>query len=288
MICPRRVISPADVGGHYDELDPFYQAVWGRGLHHGLWRTGSETTAEAVDSLVEALGQEAQLSPGDRVCDVGCGYGEPARILAERFRVKVLGLTLSERQATIARATPVRGGPAPEFRMEDFLHNGIGDGAFQAVIALESTAHMDEKASFFQQAERVLAPGGRLVVAAWTASEHASSREERWLLEPICRFGRLPGLGTAREYEDWCRRAGLGLVSIRDWTEQVRRTWRVVLSRIPTRLLPKANTWRYLFDSRSRHRDFLLAIPLIGLAQYLGSLRYTALTARKPSAGGQR
>ena len=281
MIRPRRPFPAEDVGGHYDELDPFYRRVWGRGLHHGLWTRGDESPEEAVDNLVEEVGREATLKADSRVCDVGSGYGQPARLLAQTFGARVVGFTLSARQAEEARRTPASDGPQPEFRKQDFLHNDLPDGSLDAVIALESTAHMEDKPAFFHQAQRLLTPGGRLVVAAWTASESASSGQRRLLLEPICRYGRLPGLGTPREYQEWARRAGLEPLRTRDLTRDVRRTWSIILRRIPLRLLHRPDTWRYLFHSRSRHRDFLLAIPLIWLAERLGSFRYTLLTAVK-------
>jgi tocopherol O-methyltransferase len=285
VIRPRRDLSAGEVGGHYDELDRFYRIVWGRGIHHGLWTEAEESPEEAVRNLVDEVARAAALEPGSRVCDVGSGYGEPARMLTEGFGARITGFTLSRRQAEEARRAPVSRGSPPEFRVGDFLENDLADGSFDAVIALESTAHMSDKAGFFVEARRLLARGGRLVVAAWTASGEASSRQERYLLEPICRYGRLPSLGTPGEYETWTRHAGLELLGARDLTREVRRTWSIVLRRIPLRLLPRPSTWRYLLSPRSRHRDFLLAVPLIWLAQHLGSLRYTLLTARRDPGG---
>ena len=84
MILPRTPFAPPSVARHYDELDAFYREVWGEHLHHGLWRTGRETAAEAVRHLVDVVADEARVEAGSRVCDAGSGYGATARRLAAR------------------------------------------------------------------------------------------------------------------------------------------------------------------------------------------------------------
>src|SRR5215213_3127174 len=74
--------SGDEVAAHYDDLDFFYRDVWGEHVHHGLWRSGKETREEAVRQLAELVAAEAQGAPGQSVCDIGCGYGATARLLA--------------------------------------------------------------------------------------------------------------------------------------------------------------------------------------------------------------
>src|SRR5690606_28833344 len=91
-------ISERDVAAHYDDLDEFYREFWGEHVHHGLWITGRESPQQAVEQLIDLVAHEARLRPGDRVCDVGCGYGGTARYLASHYRVEVTGLTISTKQ----------------------------------------------------------------------------------------------------------------------------------------------------------------------------------------------
>ena len=67
---------------------------------------------------------------------------------------------------------------------------------------------MVDKQRFFAEACRVLRPGGRLVVCAWLARTAPRRWEVRHLLEPICREGRLPGMGTREDYEAMAQAAG--------------------------------------------------------------------------------
>ncbi len=85
MIEPRTPPGPSDVAGHYDELDRFYREVWGEHLHHGLWTTGRESVDTAVRALIHEVARRAGVEPGQRVVDVGMGYGGTSRVLASDY-----------------------------------------------------------------------------------------------------------------------------------------------------------------------------------------------------------
>ncbi|HEY0370336.1 MAG TPA: class I SAM-dependent methyltransferase, partial [Chthoniobacterales bacterium] len=85
------------VASHYDELDQFYREVWGEHVHHGLWLRGNESREEAVLNLVDLIAREAQIAPALRVCDIGCGYGATAGVLAAGG-AEVTGITISPAQ----------------------------------------------------------------------------------------------------------------------------------------------------------------------------------------------
>ncbi|HWZ73262.1 MAG TPA: class I SAM-dependent methyltransferase, partial [Casimicrobiaceae bacterium] len=99
MIIPAKEQTSAAVAQHYDELDPFYRELWGDHVHHGLWITGLENRAQAVENLIGWVARRLELDPGQHVCDVGCGYGATAQWLAEHHGVRVTGLTISAVQA---------------------------------------------------------------------------------------------------------------------------------------------------------------------------------------------
>lgn len=82
MILPESPPREAEVGGHYDELDPLYRELWGEDLHHGLWEGAGDDAAAAVRRLTDRVAGAAAVGAGDRVCDVGCGYGRTAEVLA--------------------------------------------------------------------------------------------------------------------------------------------------------------------------------------------------------------
>jgi tocopherol O-methyltransferase len=142
---------------------------------------------------------------------------------------------------------------------------------------------MADKQRFFEEAARVLRPGGRLVVCAWLAAEDADGWRRRRLLEPVCVEGRLPSMGTFADYRALIDGAGLDLVACDDITVHVRRTWRHCTVRL-LRRLPRRSTVQYLLDGRNADRVFALTVPRIWLAYATGAMRYGMFVAERPAA----
>ena len=280
MIESSRPITPDLVADHYDDLDWVYRSVWGEHVHHGLWRTGRESPAEAVEQLVELVAAEAGVRPGCDAVDIGCGYGATARYLAAKYGVRVTGLTITPAQYKYAvAATP---GDNPRYLLRDWLDNQLPDAAFDAAYAIESTEHMGDKPRAFAEAFRVLRPGGRLAVCAWTAADPARAWEKRHLLEPICREGRLPGMGTEADYRALLTGAGFEVEAVTDISREVRRTWGLCLRGAIAKIVTDRAARAYLFSAASRNRDFLWSVGRIWLAYRTGSMRYLVWRARKP------
>ena len=282
MIAPRTDFDGGAVGRHYDRLDAFYRDVWGEHVHHGLWERGDETPEEAAEALTRKVAEAARLAPGSGVCDVGCGYGATARWLAAHTGAHVTGLTLSEAQAAYARLqTLPEGVPPPEILVRDWLRNDLPDAAFDAVLAIESTTHMPERGRVFAEMARVLKPGGRLVACVWMTSERPEPWEVRRLLEPICREGRLAGMGSARENRAWIEEAGLWIEHEADLSRRVARTWTVCLRRVTGSLLYDPRYRRFLLDAAEGERVFAATLFRIRLAYATGAVRYGFFVARK-------
>lgn len=284
MIFPVRPVGRAAVADHYDDLDDFYRDIWGEHVHHGLWRTGRESSEVAVRQLVEHLANRVGLRPGDSVVDVGCGYGATARLFAREYGAVVTGLTVSAAQHAHASAVDP-GATNPTYLLCDWLENDLPAATFDRAIAIESTEHMGDKARAFAEMFRILRPGGTVGICAWIARERAARWEVRHLLEPICREGRLAGMGTESDYRDLLTAAGFADVRAEDLTRSVRRSWGHGAVRIGGKILREPRYRRYLFDARSRNRIFLASIFRIWAAYRLGSMRYLLFTARKPEEG---
>ena len=280
MIEPRRPILTAEVADHYDDLDAFYREVWGEHVHHGLWRTGRETTEEAVRQLVNHVASSLDIAAGTRVVDVGSGYGATARALAGEPGAEVTAVTLSPAQ----HAHALRGDDCDgrvRYRLEDWTTNGLPDASFEHLIAIESTEHMRDKAAAFRQMHRVLVPGGRAGICAWIAAD----RPARWmvdrLLEPICREGRLPGMGTEGDYRALLEGSGFVVERVDDLSAAVRATWSHSVRRVTARVASDGRYRRYLMSGASRNREFALTLFRILVAYRVGAMRYLFFLARR-------
>jgi tocopherol O-methyltransferase len=279
MITPKIQQPSEAVALHYNELDAFYREIWGNHVHHGYWRTGKETSAEAAEALAELVAARLDLSPGMRVCDIGCGYGETARLFSSRYAVSLEGVTISESQFRVAAG---RKAPGVSISLCDWLQNPFPDENFDRAYAIESSEHIGDKARFFSEAHRVLRPGGRLVVCAWLENGGAAEWEKRFLLEPICRYGRLPGMGTEEDYRAFAEAAGFEAVASDDISAKVRRTWSICIRRSLAKLASDRRYRAFLFARGPRNKAFALTLFLIQAAYATGAMRYCVLTCRKP------
>ena len=277
MIWTSRYVSPADtraaIADHYDALDPFYRTVWGEHVHHGFWATGNEDKDEAVGALCRLICERIETKRGERICDVGCGYGAMARLLARQFEAQVTGLTVSQRQWEYAERSRA-GDSRLRFMLRDWLENSLPGDCFDKVVAVESSEHMHDKEKFFNEMYRVLRPGGRFAVTAWLCRENPGWLEERLLLRPICIEGRLPSLGSARDYQALIAKAGFRLSSFQDLTDRVSRTWAVCIRRFATRTATDIDLMKKFLARDFHNRIFALTIFRLWLAYRTGSMRY--------------
>lgn len=273
MISSRTKIEREHVASHYDELDHFYRDVWGDHVHHGLWLRGDETREKAVLNLVDLIAREARIEPGDHVCDIGCGYGATARVLAARGAV-VTGMTISPAQFAYAQTKP----SSATFVCGDWMENDLPDQSFDVAIAIESSEHMPDINTFFAQANRVLRRNGRLVVTAWLSADAPSEWQKRWLLEPVCREGRMPNMGTAADYESLGETAGFNLGRFQDITRSVERTWPAIVRRFLAKLATNPRYLSFILSGHAKNRVFALTIFRIWFAYKTGAMRYGVFT----------
>ena len=272
-------LGSAAVAEHYDELDEFYRDVWGDHVHHGLWLRGDESHEEATLQLVRHVAALGRIGRGTRVCDIGCGYGATARMLAAEYGAEVTAVTVSPAQFRYAETHPM---PGVLLALGDWLHNSLPDASFDVAIAIESSEHMADLRGFFHQARRVLRPGGRLVVCSWLAHPRVSATQRKLLLDPVCREGRMARIGLFAEYRRLFEETGFTVEQEEDVSQQVKRTWPVCAGRFAARLLRDPRYLRFLVNRHRRNRVFALTIFRIWLAFETGALRYGILTGSLP------
>lgn len=151
-----------NIGAHYDLGNDFF-AQWldpTMSYSSALWQgiDANAPLAEAQCHKIDALADRLALRAGDRVLEIGCGWGFLARRLAERHGVYVTAISLSDAQLDWARMQPADG--RIEFRKQDYRDV---DEQFDAVVSVEMVEALGWEywPAFFDCLSRSLKPGGR-------------------------------------------------------------------------------------------------------------------------------
>lgn len=264
---------------HYDSLALLYRAFWGEHIHHGYWsRTDLESRA-AQEQLVAQLAARAGIREGECVLDVGCGYGASGRWLASSLGCHVTGVTISGKQARLARRYNKRRGlvtRTPVLRA-DAARLPLADAGFDVVWSIECLEHLRDKEEFVRRAAVLLRPGGRLAVCSWLRGDGISP--DNSLIRDVCEAFLCPSLATAGDYLSWFAAAGLEHRAIEDLTEYVCPTWKVLAGR-----LRRMVAFRPLVSRGIRR--FVDGFPKIYEAFGSGVMTYGLFVVRRPSAAG--
>jgi cyclopropane-fatty-acyl-phospholipid synthase len=160
----------ASVSHHYDVGNDFYRLVLGPTLTYSCayWTSApgpSYSVDDAQRDKLDLVCAKLGLRPGMRLLDVGCGWGSLAIHAASRYGVSVVGVTLSQEQATLARQHVERAGLADrvEIRLQDY--RDVSDGPYEAISSVGMSEHVGRShlTAYAQILMDLLAPGGRLL-----------------------------------------------------------------------------------------------------------------------------
>ncbi len=149
---------------HYDVSNEFY-AQWldERMVYScGYFETGSESLAEAQLRKIDHILTKIRLQPGQRLLDIGCGWGALVLRAAERFGAQCVGVTLSKNQYELARERVRAAGLEDriDIRLQDY--RDVKDGAFDRITSVGMFEHvgLNHLAGYFGHIRKLLKPDG--------------------------------------------------------------------------------------------------------------------------------
>ena len=146
---------------------------FGRHVHWGYWETPKLATlsvddfAQAAENLSQLVFNSAEVKDGQAVLDVGCGFGGTIASLNETHTgLRLVGLNIDERQLERARQqVHAIENNTVEFQQGDACALPFPDNSFDILLAVECIFHFPSREKFFNEAYRVLKPGGYLALS---------------------------------------------------------------------------------------------------------------------------
>jgi cyclopropane-fatty-acyl-phospholipid synthase len=192
---------------HYDLGNTLYQAMLDKRLTYtcGYWKDASDLDA-AQEAKLDLACRKMGLTRGQRVLDIGCGWGSFAKFAAERYGVRVVGVTISREQAKLAEEL-CRGLPV-EIRLQDF--RDVRD-TFDHIVSFGMFEHVGYKnyRTYFEVARRCLKDSGLMLLH--TIGGNTSVRSvDPWIAKHIFPGSLLP---SAKQLSQ----AAEGLFVMEDW-----------------------------------------------------------------------
>ena len=154
---------------HYDVSNEFFALFLDESMTYScaFWPEGTETLEQAQEEKLDTVARKLALQEGERVLDVGCGWGAFPLRAATKYGASVLGITLSPPQAEMARKRAEEAGVADrvEIRVMDYRDLAAGGERFDAIASIGMVEHVGEVQidEYARTLAGLLEPGGRLL-----------------------------------------------------------------------------------------------------------------------------
>jgi cyclopropane-fatty-acyl-phospholipid synthase len=273
--------SRRNIASHYDLSNAFYAAWLDPGMTYSsaLYASPEQTLIEAQENKYRSLATMLGLAPGQRLLEIGCGWGAFALLAARDYGCRVTAVTLSQAQASHVRAQVAAAGLQDriEVRLQDYRDI---DGTFDRIASIEMVEAVGEAywPHYFRVLRQRLADGGCAALQAITINDARFATYRRgadFIQAYIFPGGMLPSPSALREHS---AAAGLRITGSLAFGGSYARTvaeWRAAFRRSAHDIAQMG------FDERFRRMwDYYLAYCQAGFAA--GSIDVMQLRLARP------
>jgi len=260
---------------HYDVVSPYYYSLWGEHLHHGYWIRGDESKEVAQLQLVEHLAKLANVKPGCRVLDIGCGFGGSSLYLAKHYGASATGITISAVQVEMASRAAAKANLVAKFLLMDAEDMHFSQ-PFDLLWSVESISHYQDPRNFFVSAAKFLRPGGAFALTDWFRKENLSPAEKRKFIEPIEK-GMFVELYEMGDYADFLHSSGLRIVHRQMLTSNCAKTWDLCLD-----IIKDKSFWALAAKYGSDFITYLKTFQAMRAGYASGNFVYGLFVAKMP------
>ena len=167
---------------HYDVSNDFYRLWLDPHMVYSCayFPQQNETLEEAQCAKLDHILNKIMLKPGERLLDIGCGWGALAIRAAQKYGAHVVGVTLSRQQQALALARVAQAGLSDqvEIRLQDYrdLQLGVGEPAFDKITSIGMFEHVGlaHLPSYFAKVNSLLKEGGLVLNHGITSTDPGS------------------------------------------------------------------------------------------------------------------
>jgi cyclopropane-fatty-acyl-phospholipid synthase len=184
---------------HYDVSNTFYEWILGPSMTYtcAVYPTADATLEQAQYEKYDLVARKLDLQAGQRLLDVGCGWGGMVRHAAREYGVQALGVTLSSAQAEWANAAIKREGLEHLAEVRFLDYRDVAERDFDAISSIGLTEHIGVRnyPSYFGFLLDRLKPGGRLLNHSITRPDNRFRSTGAFIDRYIFPDGELIGSG---------------------------------------------------------------------------------------------
>ncbi|MEK6890869.1 MAG: cyclopropane fatty acyl phospholipid synthase [Nanoarchaeota archaeon] len=217
---------------HYDAGNDLYSLMLDKRLTYtcGYWEWGAKNLDKAQEDKLELTCRKLNLKPGQKILDIGCGWGSFAKYAAEKYKVKVIGITVSKEQVKLAKE--ICKGLDVEIRLQDY-RNLDKNEKFDHIVSLGMFEHVGVKnyKEYMKVANKHLKDEG-LFLLHTIGGDISSNSTDPWIEKYIFPNSMLPSIKQIAEsieglfvMEDWHNMSANYDKTLMSWYKNISSNW---------------------------------------------------------------